>query len=778
MATDVRRLRRVLTTLGTAFGVAMLIVSLTLLAETTQNSLQFSRFQLVILALNAAGVGVMSLLILFALGRLARDYRRQLAGARLKVRMVSLFAMLALAPVLLVFAFSLQFITRGIDSWFDEDVEIGLRDALDLSRQALDARKREVLEVTRSMGAELAEHSNLELYALLERLRTQYGASEVTVYGAGNRILALSARLPDSADDAMPHGDSLPPLRQNEPYVAVEPLPSGAMQVRTAIAIGSPLPGESRVLETVFPVPERFANLAETIQGAYNAYGRSEYLRRPLKYSFALTLTLVLLLSALSAVWGAIFAARRVVAPIQDLVAGTRAVAQGDFSRKLPVPARDDIGFLVNSFNEMTERLGEAREIAQASQQEADRERAKLATILASLSTGVIALEPDHSIRIANAAAKQILGAGLPAGGQLAAPGAEATDAPSVFAATCRRHFEAGRHDWREQIALPGERGPRVLICSCTSLPGESGSPRGSVLVFDEVTSLLQAQRDAAWGEVARRLAHEIKNPLTPIKLSAERLRRRYLETMPAADAAVLDRATHTIIQQVDAMRGMVDAFRDYARAPDLALAPVEVNRLVSEVVELYRVRELGVRLTVTPDDAVGVVEADGDRLRQILHNLLTNAVEAIGDRRDGAVEVSTRRCREHGYDYVELRVEDNGHGFRVPSVASVFEPYVTTKAKGTGLGLAIVRKIVEEHNGAIDLGDRAEGGAWVSVRLPCDARARADAAARQVARAGDGRAQPPPAAATTGNQQPPAAGAAADRAERSPGREREEVGS
>jgi nitrogen fixation/metabolism regulation signal transduction histidine kinase len=737
-----------LTTLGTALGVVLLVVSLTLLAETTQNSLQFSRFQLVILAVNAIGVGVMLLLILFALARLAREYLQQAAGARLKVRMVSIFAVLALLPVLLVFVFSLQFITRGIDSWFDEDVESGLAEALRLSRQALDSRKRQFLEVTREIARDLDEQADLELYAMLEDMRSRYGASEVTVLGPNDRIIAISAQLPETAEQAMPEpSTSLPPLRPNEPYVAVEPLPSGEMQVRTAMWIDSPVPGEHRVLQTVFPVPERFADLAETVQGAYNAYGRSAYLRGPLKQSLTLTLTLVLLLSALSAVWGAIFAARRVVAPIQDLVAGTRAVAQGDFSRKLPVPTRDDIGFLVNSFNDMTERLEEAREIAVESQQDVERERAKLGTILASLSTGVIALESDHTIRIANHAAASILGTRLEPGATLAAR-ADDSGVLADFLATCRKHFDAGRHEWREQVVLTGDHGPRVLMCTCTRLPGEDAEDRGSVLVFDEVTSLLQAQRDAAWGEVARRLAHEIKNPLTPIKLSAERLRRRYLDTLTGQDAAVLDRATHTIVTQVEAMRSMVDAFRDYARTPELALSPIDFNRLVAELVELYRARErTGVQLQLAADPDTGMVEADGDRLRQILHNLITNAIEAIDEREGGLVRVITRPRREHGCDFVELTIEDNGHGFQLPGVARVFEPYVTTKTKGTGLGLAIVRKIVEEHNGTIELGDRVDGGAWVRVLLPRDAEARASVVARAAAGAQMGRPLPSVAA-------------------------------
>ncbi|MEM9384158.1 MAG: ATP-binding protein [Pseudomonadota bacterium] len=743
MATNVRRLRRLLTTLGAVFGVAMLLGSLALLAESTQNRGQFGQTQLVILASTAMGVAVMCLLILFALVRLAREYARGEAGSRLKVRMVSIFAVLSLLPVLIVFAFSLQFITRGIDSWFDDDVGQGLSKALALARLALDARKDEFRATTLDMAETLAGLEDVELYGELDRLRERFGAQELTVLGSSGRILALSAALPNLAEQTVPlSAPSLPPLREGEAFVEVEPQAAGGLLVRTAVHMDAPTTGEHRVLVGVFSVPERFAELAETVQGAYTAYARSDYLRQPLKFSFALTLTLVLLLSALSAVWGAIFAARRVVAPIQDLVAGTQAVAQGDFSRKLPVPTRDDIGFLVNSFNDMTERLGHAQALAQRSRQAAESERGKLSTILASLSTGVIALEPDQRVRVANTAAETILGITIVPGQRLKAPPGSSVALERLLQ-VAQEHFSAGRRSWREQIAFTGERGPRVLMCASVTLPGDDPQAQGTVWVFDEVTRLMRAQRDAAWGEVARRLAHEIKNPLTPIKLSAERVRRRYLQADDGGDEmAVLDRATHTIIQQVDAMRGMVDAFRDYARAPELNLSLVDVNRIVAEVVELYRDRELPVRVEVMTDPGLPLAEADGDRLRQILHNLITNAVEALSERTDGCIRLRTALQQEDGHDFVKFRVEDNGHGFQLPSVAHVFEPYVTTKEKGTGLGLAIVRKIVEEHGGGIELGDMPSGeGAWVSIVLPRDADARAYAAARLAAGAEDYRA-------------------------------------
>jgi PAS domain S-box-containing protein len=472
----------------------------------------------------------------------------------------------------------------------------------------------------------------------------------------------------------------------------------------------------------IYPVERRLGELADTVNSAYQRYAEKARLREPLKVSFTLTLTLVLLLSLFAALYGAFWAARRLVRPIQDLVAGTRAVAKGDFDLRLPLTSHDEMGILVHSFNDMTKRLARAREEARRSQQAVEAERANLAVILARLSTGVISLEPDRTVRTANQAAGSILGVDVE--GLIGKPLAEAGAGSTLFEQfelACNAHLDAEETEWREQLVLQGEAGRRVLMCACTTLSGEGQSPRGFVIVFDDITALLQAQRDAAWGEVARRLAHEIKNPLTPIQLSAERMRRKLLNSMGEADAQVLDRATHTIVQQVEAMKEMVNAFSEYARAPRLEMTTVDLNRMVTEVTDLYRAQGAvrNVRLKVELDPAIETVVADPGRLRQLLNNLLTNAVEALEGKGEGSIAVTTRRTLHKGTEVVEIAVEDDGPGFQREMLGQVFDPYVTTKAKGTGLGLAIVRKIVEEHGGYIEADNRATGGARVCVDLP-----------------------------------------------------------
>jgi nitrogen fixation/metabolism regulation signal transduction histidine kinase len=737
MAISARKLKRVAAQLLTAVALALLFVSLGLLAKTTQNSEEFGRLQLIILAVNGTGAVVLLVLIVANLFRLGREYRQHVTGARLKARMVGIFTVLALVPLLIVYAFSIQFLARGIDSWFNVQIETGLNEALRLSRSVLDLYATEQLARTRQIAEAIRDTSDAGLVVRLGELRRESGATELAIFGGASRIIAVSSELPAVAAPPRPPDDLVMQVRQGRPYVDVEPLPTGGgLQVRTGTAIESRSPAqETRILQALYPVTERLNELGEVVGTTNGEYRKLAYLRKPLKYSFQLTLTLVLLVSALAAVWGALYSARRLVQPIQDLVAGTRAVAMGNFDTQLPVPARDDIGFLVNSFNDMTQRLAEARRQALSSQQAVEAERANLEAVLANLSTGVIALEHDLKIRVANQAVRSILGAELPDGPLGAVAGGQTM--LEKFAAYCRARLEAGDTDWHEQVVLRGEAGRRVFNCACAALPGEEGTPSGYVIVFDDITALLQAQRDAAWGEVARRLAHEIKNPLTPIQLSAERLRRRYLAQMSEADAQVLDRATHTIIQQVEAMKEMVDAFRDYARAPELDISRFDLNQLVLEVCEMYRQRDAGIRLRLRLDDALPPIEADSGRVRQILHNLLTNAAEALHGR-GGEIDVCTRRRDEDGQRSIEIRVEDDGPGFPEHALEQIFEPYVTTKPKGTGLGLAIVKKIVEEHGGRIEAENRPAGGARVSVLLPVDDAGRGGA--QRLPRAGEAR--------------------------------------
>jgi PAS domain S-box-containing protein len=708
-------------------GLALLFAALLFLVSTVQSADRFGEIYNWIFLLNMAGAAVLLALTISNLVRLVREYRSHTPGSRLASRMVAIFVGLAVVPLGMVYYFSVQFISRGIDTWFDVNVEAGLGDALELSRATLESRMREHLDATRQIAESLSGSEDRDRGAQLEFARRGAGATEMTVVGQSSRIIALSSDLSLTELPSAPTEEVMLQIRQGRPFVSLDPVREGYI-IRTAVAIPGLHPlEEMRVLQGLFTVPERVGILANSVQEAYAQYRELSFLRSPFTRSLTLTLTLVLLLSLLLAVWGAFFFARKLTAPIQTLVAGTRAVAQGDFDTRLPLPARDEMGFLVHSFNDMITRLAGARELARQSQQAVESQRAYLAVILGRLSTGVVSLQRDWRISTANQAAGAILGVDLEAAVGKPLPEV-AADKPLLqqFIEVGRAHIDAGDFEWREQIVLRGEAGGRVLMCSCSALPGDDGEPDGFVVVFDDITALMQAQRDAAWGEVARRLAHEIKNPLTPIQLSAERIRRRFLERMSEEDAQVLERATRTIVQQVESMKDMVNAFSDYARAPDMEITRLELNHLVAEVAELYRVREIPVTIDLSLDPDVGLVEADAGRLRQILHNLIRNAVEALEGRADDAMlRITTRSTDEFELHAVFIIVEDNGPGLPAEALDRIFDPYVTTKPKGTGLGLAIVKKLVEEHGGWVEASNRQEGGVRITIALPADEEAR-----------------------------------------------------
>jgi len=715
-----RRLKKALFARLLIFGVLLWLAALLLFSRIAENSDDFAQAWDWILLINSIGIAVLSALILVNIVRLIRDYRRHVPGVRLRTRMVALLVILVVTPLVVVYIFSVEFINRGIDNWFSLDIEQGLADAMALSQTALDIQKRELLAELQQVAQQIVESGESDLVTRVSELRQESGAAELTLYSANSQIIATSSETLNAELPRYPSDEAFFQLGQGDSYVALEPRVDGRYEILAAANVAADSPSsEPRVLQAVFPVEQRLGNLANAVEASFNQYTELAFLRDALKASFTLTLSLVLLISVLASVYGAFFSAHRLFVPIQQLMQGTRAVARGDFDTMLPTPPTDEIGFLVNSFNDMTQRLAKARQDASSSQQLVENERKQLEIILSGLTTGVISLEPDRKIRTANQAASAILGTDLES--HIGEPLSDLVSTQPLlaqFVDVTLGRLQKNQHEWREQIVLQGEVGRRVLMCACTALPLESDNPGGVVMVFDDITALLQAQRDAAWGEVARRLAHEIKNPLTPIQLSAERMRRRYL-TDGSTDVELLDRSTHTIIQQVLALKEMVDAFSQYARTPDVELSVFHLNEVVAEVAELYRHEDTGLKIQLSLEKTLPAIEADAVRMRQMFHNLLRNAMEATDSREAAIVEVSTAQVDLDGRPMVEIRVRDNGPGFSDEIVHQAFEPYVTSKLKGTGLGLAIVKKIVEEHGGTIAARNREPAGAEISILLP-----------------------------------------------------------
>jgi nitrogen fixation/metabolism regulation signal transduction histidine kinase len=715
--TALKRLR-VLGVVPIAALVAGLFVALVLMRDAIQNSQDLSRAFVPLLATVLVGLLALAVLVAVNVVKLVRRYRSQAAGSRLTLRIVVLFVLISLLPVGVVYYFSLGFLLRGIDSWFDVEIDRAMQDALALNQASMDLNQRMLGKYTEALLAAIQDRSTTAIALTLNSLRRHAGAEELTVYGTGGQVLGTANQDPTKLVPSYQDREILQGVRAGNNYVGLETGPGDELVVRVVVRDMS---GRPMQMQAIFPTSARITQLSEGLEAAYNRYTELAYLRKPLKLSFSLTLSLVLLFGVMAALIAAFHTARRLVAPVADIARGTRAIAAGDYEQQLPLPKQDDeLAFLVASFNTMTRRIAQARDAAARSQQAVETQRAYLETVLGRLSSGVVAFEETQHLRTANPAALQILGLTVREGEARTLTDLE-REQPwlAPWTETVRRHLEAGQ-DWRTEITMQRGEGLQTLMCRGSALPLPGTEERGHVVVFDDITTLITAQRDAAWAEVARRLAHEIKNPLTPIQLSAERLRHKLLAKAGETDAQVIDRATRTIIQQVEAMKSMVNEFSDYARAPQIRTEPVSFDPLVQEVLDLYRSAGTGT-LSAQLGTPGAQVRGDPLRLRQVLHNLIKNAQEALEGRQDPQILVTTRRVEsadgaEGGA--LQLQVSDNGPGFDEELKRRMFEPYVTTKPRGTGLGLAIVKKIIEEHGGMI-VAENTGKGASIRIRLP-----------------------------------------------------------
>ena len=699
-----------------------MLTSLWLLSAATENSSQFGRMHVALVIINVLGLIVLIGLICVNAIRLLRQYRRAAVGSKLTSKLVVIFVVMALIPVSIVFYFSLGFLQRGIDSWFDVRVEQAMDDALELSRSSLDMRMRGLLKQTKIMASDIGKIPNTVVLFDLNKLRDQSNARELTLMTQSGQVIATSSTETTVIIPHRPNESVLSEVRQNNSYVGLAPVDDLGLHVRVAVRVDQPeLNIESRILYALYPVGNRINVLTKNVQSAYSKYKELVYLRDPLKQSFSFTLVLVVLVTLLSAVWAAFFFAQRLVAPIRVLAIGTKAVAAGNYHKKLPTTQSDDeLGALVESFVDMTNKISTAQNDVKQSQHQAQRERAYLGAVLGRLSSGVITLDKNRTVRAVNAAASQILEMNMDmAKGQYLDKLEKENPETQAFVQALTSHINEAADEWREEITLIGKTGHKKLMCQGARLPDIKGMPEDFVVVFDDITNLIEAQRSAAWGEVAQRLAHEIKNPLTPIQLSAERLRHKYLGTMSPEDADVLDRSTHTIVQQVQALKEMVQAFSEYARAPTLHLQPLSIETITNEVLDLYGGDDKNFEIDFHVANDLPNVEADPGRIRQLLHNLLRNAIESLTNQGDGKIKLSLTEIEQHSKHFVELKVQDNGPGIPKNMLEKLFEPYATSKTKGSGLGLAVVKRIIEEHSGILYAENIADGGARIIICIP-----------------------------------------------------------
>ena len=706
-------------------GIGLGLVMLFLLATAGADTGLFERKYRLLIRLNVGFVVFLMGVVGYLLWRLRRRLKAGVFGSRLAVRLLVIFSLMAVLPGALVYGVSVQFLGKSIESWFDIDVDRALERGLYLGRGMLDNLLDELRKKTRAAIPVLSGQPVTSL-ALKQLLNESLGQEAILFDGDG--IALASSRTDEIEPSEEPlSAEVLAQVKAENGYSTVESIAGKGLYLRVIEPI-DPLgaKGAGSMLQLLQPVPQKLAQDAEIVQAAYGDYQKLLLSREGLKNLYGVTLTLALLLSLFSALAAAFLISERLSAPLGMLAEGTRAVAQGDFSRRHPVQSRDELGVLTESFNLMTHQLEEARILAQRNQQEVESARAYLENILANLSSGVLVFDENLRLRTANLSAVEILSVPLT---ELEGLTIEecVTREPGLgfFKTGILEAFHPGREEeWQCQVERLRDGANQVLLLRGTSLPHISGG--GGVVVFDDITSLLQAQRTAAWGEVARRLAHEIKNPLTPIQLSAERMQHKLLRKLDAQDAQILLRSTETIVNQVSALKKMVNEFSEYARAPELEFRLLDLNSLVKEVLTLYEASERSasensqphIHLVLAPD--LPAVRGDSARLRQVIHNLLQNAQDTLAGAAAPAITVRT----EIVTNGVKLSVSDNGGGFPEHVKARVFEPYVTTKPKGTGLGLPIVKKIVEEHNGAIRVENIRPRGARISITLPAEEKA------------------------------------------------------
>ncbi len=699
-----------------------MLASLLIMSKALQNSVQTDQFYFSLLIFNALGLLTLIILIGLNIRGLIKQARERVAGARLTVRMVTMFVILSVTPVLVLYYFSLDFLYRGIDSWFDLRVEHALEDSLELSQLALEIRMKELLKQSEKMAEEISQTNDAMIPFEIDQFRNNSGADEMTVMTRQGTIIGSSSANPNNLVPDLPDETVLFQVLQGNSYIGMDTVRNAGLSFRVVVNVpNSGISNEARIIQALYPLTERVNNLAQSVQSAFTQYGELSYLREQLKLSFILILTMVLLFSIFSAVWAAFYSARKLAAPIRDLAEGTKSVAEGDYHTRLRVPGNDELGFLVASFNDMTRKIASARDAAKHSQDEAEIQHKYLEAVLKRLSSGVLVLDAEKCLRTVNISGGRILGIDINeilghSFSQICNRYKHLEQLHNLF----RSHIDQGESSWDQQVTLFGASGRQVLMCRGTSIVPAREKALVHIIVFDDITAMLQGQRDAAWSEMARRLAHEIKNPLTPIQLAAERLRHKYLRSSPGDQAETLGRLTTTIINQVETMKGMVNAFSDYARAPVMSPRDIDLNLVLEEVIDLYMNMDTSVKITLNLTEDQSVISADPGRLRQVFNNVIKNALDARKQGENLALSISTAYVSLHAMDYMEIRIRDTGSGVNEDIMSTVFEPYVTTKQKGTGLGLAIVKKIVEEHGGLVWIRNNADGpGASVIIRLP-----------------------------------------------------------
>ncbi len=701
-------------------AIATLVgASLLFLLSKASSSSEFISGSSYTVVLILSGIFILSLIAIIAnqIKKLFRNIKKDVMGSRLSMRLVISFTLMAVIPGLIVYLVSVNFLTRSIESWFNVKVESALDGGLKLGQKALDIMLTDLELKAGRMALTLSSMPTTSQYAALSDLREKTGVQDATIISDQGKIIAVSS---NDAESFLPALPTLIQLKQaeNNIYGKIEPIKNKGLYLRVLAPInGAAISNERLILQILQPVPDSLTTLAESVQDVFQDYQKLSYSRDSLKVIFSITLTLVLMLAILTAVAIGFLLSRKLSEPLALLAEGTKKIAKGNFKTMLPEKGKDELGVLVRSFNSMTRQLDQATQTSENNQIRLESARSYLETVLAHLSSGVIVINDDMEIKSFNIAASKILQIDLSKNtNQLITSISNKNKLLNDFvvsiqeeikAASSKKHFEIIK-----QFEIKYEKNNQVLSLQITPLP--QNKVKNYVLMIDDITMMIQAQRDAAWSEVARRLAHEIKNPLTPIQLSAERIKHKLGSKLNKEDTDILDKAVSTIVNQVDAMKTMVNEFSEYARAPKLNLELTDINETIKEISHLFE--NSGIKITTTLLKGLPKIKVDINMMRQVLINLIQNAQDAmINNTKKPSIKINTNKYK----NYLILSIEDNGPGFSADILKKAFEPYVTTKSHGTGLGLAIVKKIIEEHEGTIVVENIKNGGANINIQLP-----------------------------------------------------------
>ncbi|MEO8385391.1 MAG: ATP-binding protein [Betaproteobacteria bacterium] len=699
-------------------GVALIA----LLFRASSNNTFFSTHYPWLLGVGVALIVGLLALIGYQIYSLVQKLRGRVFGAKLALRLMAVFVLMAVIPGGLVYAISVQFLNRSIDSWFDVPVEKAFEAALNLGKGTIDASLSELVRKSTVASSHVAE-SEGEIGDELRTVQVKFGFDEISLFSADGQLVAFVGGKTRLFADK-PTTDEVKESLQRKPLAMAESQTDRALYLRVVVPVNARAPfGALRALQVVQTAPKGLAADAASVETGIRDYQQLGLQREGLKQLFALTLTLAMLLTLFSAISLSFLLSERLSAPLSALAESTRAIAKGDFSKLNPVKSRDEFGVLTQAFNTMTRQLEGASGIVSRKQAELERANAYLESILGNLTSGVIALDERLYVKTINKNAEDMLAIAHHAlhGVKLSDWGTHIPALAPFIEDFMVQLVSLRDKPWERQVDYAGADGPegargrKTLLVRGTKLPATLDS--GFVLVFDDITGLIQAQRNAAWGEVARRLAHEIKNPLTPIQLSAERLQHKLSGKLPAAEQQILQRATDTIVAQVGALKGMVDDFSLYSRSSRLTPSALSINDLIKDVMALYESMNVAIELKL--DDAIPTITADGSLLRQVIHNLAQNALDALAGLPEPKIVLQTNL--QEGF--VRFSVEDNGTGIREDVLGRIFEPYITTKPKGTGLGMAIAKKIVEEHQGSVAVMNVKPHGALVEILLPLSLR-------------------------------------------------------